>query len=109
MTTDKIVLYKLMSGEYLIGKLTDEGDTTVNLSYPATLIPRQQGVSFQPFKLFCDKSDMDCVELPLQAVMIELVPDPNLVEGYLEFETQFRAELTGITVVNKPRLNLIKP
>ena len=78
-----IRVYKLISGEELIGEVFNQYDQYIDLKNPATIIMQQNpngnvGIGLMPFMPYSEGN----VQLNKSAIAGEATPSPNMVNEY---------------------------
>lgn len=92
LSVGEVYVFKLTSGEEVIGKVTSQGDDTVQLTHPLSVAPNPQGMGLMP-SIFTADHDKP-VELNTRTVTMWAECADQIRVKYIE-------ATTGITTQSK--------
>jgi len=90
ITAGEIITLKTTAGEEIVGKLVEEGTTTVTVSKPLCLTATAKGVGLVPF-LFTTDPDAD-IAINRHAIMVMALTVKDAKDTYIQ-------QTTGIKLV----------
>lgn len=92
-----VVTFKLTSGEELIGRFIEEGDTYFELTKPINLVPTQSGGIGMAPPVF--SAEVNRVKLQKSAVVLHSMTRKEVADEYIKATTSIKpaSSLVGLT------------
>jgi len=99
---EKIIMFKLITGEVVLGKLLEDADGSVTLGKPMTLMldPMQGGVGMIPYDAIYTQEECETHSWRADVIVHEMPVHESFIEAYIKQTTGIETALPEIEITD---------